>query len=130
MGSLASPTESKPLLIKIHSNLVIEQAQRYITIYICCVKSTCTVNVFLFLFHTDIVFFIYLYQRWIYRVDPKRINEFGTSGEDANIKGAVTSESSAPDPSISHGELVSAQLQLEQPVIAESAKSLQDKKND
>lgn len=26
------------------------------------------------------VFFIYLYQRWIYRVDPNRVNEFGTSG--------------------------------------------------
>ncbi|XP_071034299.1 putative lipid scramblase CLPTM1 [Parasteatoda tepidariorum] len=32
-------------------------------------------------FRDDIVFFIYLYQRWIYRVDPKRMNEFGTSGE-------------------------------------------------
>lgn len=31
---------------------------------------------------SDIVFFIFLYQRWIYRVDPKRVNEFGTSGED------------------------------------------------
>lgn len=29
----------------------------------------------------DVVFFIYLYQRWIYRVDPTRVNEFGTSGE-------------------------------------------------
>ena len=84
----------------------------------------------LLLLHTDIVFFIYLYQRWIYQVDPKRINEFGTSGEDANIKGAVTSENSAPDPSISHEELVSPQLQSEQPVIVESAKSLEDKKND
>uniref|UniRef100_A0A672RU41 CLPTM1 regulator of GABA type A receptor forward trafficking n=1 Tax=Sinocyclocheilus grahami TaxID=75366 RepID=A0A672RU41_SINGR len=28
----------------------------------------------------DVVFFIYLYQRWIYRVDPNRVNEFGTSG--------------------------------------------------
>ena len=35
-------------------------------------------------FSVDIVFFIYLYQRWIYRVDPKRVNEFGTSGEDHN----------------------------------------------
>ena len=33
---------------------------------------------------TDIVFFIFLYQRWIYRVDPKRVNEFGTSGEDGS----------------------------------------------
>uniref|UniRef100_A0A1W7RAS7 Cleft lip and palate transmembrane protein 1 n=1 Tax=Hadrurus spadix TaxID=141984 RepID=A0A1W7RAS7_9SCOR len=32
-------------------------------------------------FRDDIVFFIFLYQRWIYRVDPKRVNEFGTSGE-------------------------------------------------
>ena len=30
---------------------------------------------------TDIIFCIYLYQRWIYRVDPKRVNEFGTSAE-------------------------------------------------
>jgi len=29
----------------------------------------------------DIIFCIYLYQRWIYRVDPKRVNEFGTSAE-------------------------------------------------
>jgi len=35
----------------------------------------------------DIVFFIYLYQRWIYRVDPKRVNEYGTSGEDELRRG-------------------------------------------
>ena len=28
-------------------------------------------------FRDDIVFLIYLYQRWIYRVDTKRANEFG-----------------------------------------------------
>ncbi|XP_015788653.1 cleft lip and palate transmembrane protein 1 homolog [Tetranychus urticae] len=32
-------------------------------------------------FRDDIIFLIYLYQRWIYRVDPKRVNEFGVSGE-------------------------------------------------
>lgn len=32
-------------------------------------------------FRDDIVFFIYLYQRYKYRVDPKRVNEFGTTGE-------------------------------------------------
>ncbi|VDK59846.1 unnamed protein product [Cylicostephanus goldi] len=30
-------------------------------------------------FRDDIIFLIYLYQRWIYRVDPNRMNEFGTS---------------------------------------------------
>lgn len=33
-------------------------------------------------FRDDIIFFIYLYQKWIYPVDKKRTNEFGTSGED------------------------------------------------
>ncbi|XP_072939333.1 putative lipid scramblase CLPTM1 [Epargyreus clarus] len=32
-------------------------------------------------FRDDIVFFIFLYQRWIYKVDNKRVNEFGFSGE-------------------------------------------------
>jgi hypothetical protein len=32
-------------------------------------------------FRDDIVFFIFLYQRWIYKVDKKRVNEFGYSGE-------------------------------------------------
>lgn len=32
-------------------------------------------------FRDDIVFFIFLYQRWIYKVDHKRLNEFGFSGE-------------------------------------------------
>ncbi|XP_072405452.1 putative lipid scramblase CLPTM1 isoform X1 [Chiloscyllium punctatum] len=42
----------------------------------------------------DVVFFIYLYQRWIYRVDPTRMNEFGTSGEDS-VK--VSKENSSPE---------------------------------
>lgn len=32
-------------------------------------------------FRDDIVFFIFLYQRWIYKVDAKRVNEFGFSAE-------------------------------------------------
>merc|ERR1712098_736565 len=29
----------------------------------------------------DIVFFIFLYQRYIYKEDPTRVNEFGYSGD-------------------------------------------------
>merc|ERR1719259_895212 len=29
----------------------------------------------------DVIFFIFLYQRWLYPVDPTRVNEFGTSEE-------------------------------------------------
>lgn len=32
-------------------------------------------------FRDDIIFFVFLYQRWQYRVDLKRVNEFGFSGE-------------------------------------------------
>lgn len=33
-------------------------------------------------FRDDVIFFIYLYQRWKYRVDYSRVNEFGQGGED------------------------------------------------
>lgn len=35
----------------------------------------------IFFFIPDIVFFIFLYQRWQYKVDKKRVNEFGFSAE-------------------------------------------------
>jgi len=47
----------------------------------------------------DVVFFIYLYQRWIYPTDPHRLNEFGTSANDQQLppegitsEGTMTSE--------------------------------------
>lgn len=30
----------------------------------------------------DLIFLIYIYQRWVYPVDKKRVNEFGFGGED------------------------------------------------
>ncbi|KAL8159138.1 hypothetical protein V2J09_000675 [Rumex salicifolius] len=35
-------------------------------------------------FRDDIIFLIYVYQRWVYPVDHKRVNEFGFGGEDAD----------------------------------------------
>jgi hypothetical protein len=32
----------------------------------------------------DVIFFIWLYQSWKYKVDYKRVNEFGQGGEDDN----------------------------------------------
>lgn len=32
-------------------------------------------------FRDDIIFLVYVYQRYIYRVDLKRVNEFGVTGE-------------------------------------------------
>ncbi|KAH9664635.1 cleft lip and palate associated transmembrane protein-like [Citrus sinensis] len=36
-------------------------------------------------FRDDLVFLIYLYQRWIYKVDKTRVNEFGFAGEDDKV---------------------------------------------
>nr|CAG4640714.1 EOG090X032C [Eulimnadia texana] len=54
-------------------------------------------------FRDDIVFFIFLYQRWIYRVDPSRVNEFGYSQEMLESKNetpAVAQEESQETKSI------------------------------
>ncbi|KAM5345018.1 hypothetical protein ACJ41O_010880 [Fusarium nematophilum] len=34
----------------------------------------------------DVIFFVYLYQRWAYRIDYSRVNEFGQGGEDDEAK--------------------------------------------
>jgi hypothetical protein len=41
-------------------------------------------------FRDDVVFFIYLYQRWVYRVDKTRVNEFGFSDQPPEEKGDAT----------------------------------------
>ncbi|KAJ7129221.1 cleft lip and palate associated transmembrane protein [Mycena epipterygia] len=39
-------------------------------------------------FRDDVVFLIFLYQRWIYRIDPKRVNEYGqVLAEDVDAAG-------------------------------------------
>nr|ACF75522.1 cleft lip and palate associated transmembrane [Philodina roseola] len=45
-------------------------------------------------FRDDIIFFIYLYQRYIYPVDRTRLNEFGTTGETDSA--VVPTEENAP----------------------------------
>jgi hypothetical protein len=47
-------------------------------IYDGCIDTDVTTNI---TFISDIVFFIFLYQRWIYKTDLTRVNEFGFSGE-------------------------------------------------
>lgn len=50
----------------------------------------------------DVIFFIYLYQRWIYPMDPNRVNEFGVSKDmldnpDAVSKAIDTDQQQEPD---------------------------------
>ncbi|KAL7255428.1 hypothetical protein ACSBR1_009556 [Camellia fascicularis] len=46
-------------------------------------------------FRDDVIFLIYLYQRWVYPVDKKRVNEFGFGGEDENQASASASASAS-----------------------------------
>lgn len=61
----------------------------------------------------DVVFFIYLYQRWIYPMDPHRVNEFGTSADDhqqspvvggadqqPSLEGGASTEDDAVEPAL------------------------------
>ncbi|CAM6043159.1 unnamed protein product [Sphagnum compactum] len=48
-------------------------------------------------FRDDLVFLVYLYQRWVYPVDKKRVNEFGFGGTDATEEEGSGSKSPAKD---------------------------------
>ncbi|CAH8288287.1 unnamed protein product [Heterobilharzia americana] len=43
----------------------------------------------------DLVFLIYLYQRWLYPVDKSRVNEFGQTGESDTVTKSLSDTSSA-----------------------------------
>ncbi|CAL8350100.1 unnamed protein product [Arctogadus glacialis] len=70
----------------------------------------------------DVVFFVYIYQRWIYRVDPNRMNEFGTSGAEKPADGeplAITAAVDGEPPAIDGA-----------PAAAITDKADEEKKND
>ncbi|XP_064624010.1 putative lipid scramblase CLPTM1 [Lineus longissimus] len=73
----------------------------------------------------DVIFFIYLYQKWIYPIDPKRVNEYGTSLEmmDENGKIITPPEEGGGDPAaIGEGEATEGEVT--------EAKPAGEKKND
>ena len=49
----------------------------------------CTANSIIFVYVADLIFLIYIYQRWVYPVDKSRVNEFGFGGEDDQSSGEV-----------------------------------------
>lgn len=59
--------------------------------YICFICVVFVVSYSLVTFGcADVIFLIYLYQRWVYPVDKKRVNEFGFGGEDDQALTAPT----------------------------------------
>lgn len=50
----------------------------------------------------DVIFFVYLYQSWKYKVDPTRVNEFGQGGDD---EGVAEKEASKPLVSPANGQV-------------------------
>ncbi|RWR90288.1 cleft lip and palate transmembrane protein 1 [Cinnamomum micranthum f. kanehirae] len=52
-------------------------------------------------FRDDVIFLIYLYQRWVYPVDRKRVNEFGFGGEEEDGTTAITDGDASKDADVS-----------------------------
>lgn len=63
-------------------------------------------------FRDDIVFCIFLYQRWIYRVDPTRMNEFGTTGADP-----TTIEPPQATPQLKEKKILSLKMEKKKPEL-------------
>lgn len=40
----------------------------------------------------DVIFFVYLYQSWAYKVDFTRVNEFGQGGDDEELEEKVANK--------------------------------------
>merc|ERR1719229_1528432 len=74
-------------------------------------------------FRDDIVFFIFLYQRYIYRVDHSRVNEYGYSGEmlEEKEKAAIENGGAAATPAIHENE---------KRAVADKEKTAEEKKTD
>lgn len=82
-------------------------------------------------FRDDIVFFIFLYQRWIYKVDSKRINEFGFSAEMLEEQEAKSKKSNAltdnAQPTVATG--TSSDESKSQPSSPNAARKRKNKKS-
>ncbi|MPC73607.1 Cleft lip and palate transmembrane protein 1 [Portunus trituberculatus] len=73
----------------------------------------------------DVIFFIFLYQRYIYRVDPSRVNEFGFSQDmetKAKEKKLQVASQGAGAAAVGNGSAAAEE--------AEAEKSLEEKKKD
>ena len=55
----------------------------------------------------DLIFLIYLYQRWVYRVDFSRVNEYGQGG-DVDPDPAAIASSATPDDVSEHPAAVTS----------------------
>merc|ERR1712241_1441566 len=75
-------------------------------------------------FRDDIVFFIFLYQRYIYKMDPTRVNEFGVSAEMLEKREVEGTQ----DPNNTTPALEGTQPEAEQSLQAEALKPKQKSK--
>ncbi|XP_067010073.2 putative lipid scramblase CLPTM1 [Anabrus simplex] len=67
-------------------------------------------------FRDDIVFLIFLYQRWIYKTDPTRVNEFGFSAEMEQEAAAARSQQANGIPAIVAAPSASSDVPVKDPV--------------
>ena len=55
----------------------------------------------------DVIFFIYLYQSYAYKVDYSRVNEFGQGGDDEPVEEKIANKPLAAPPAAANGPVAS-----------------------
>lgn len=72
----------------------------------------------------DVIFFVYIYQTWAYRVDHTRVNEFGQGGDDETVEEKVAAKPLTAPPDAKEGkrEAVEAAKKADQAVSSGSEK--------
>jgi len=67
----------------------------------------------IFLYLADLIFLIYLYQRWAYPVDKTRVNEFGFGGEDDQASSGEVTPAKEEEKKTNWANFLSSPLELE-----------------
>lgn len=73
----------------------------------------------------DVIFFVYIYQAWAYKVDYTRVNEFGQGGDDEPTEEKLAAKplTSPPDAKATGEEVVEAVKKAEETISTGSEKS-------
>ena len=63
----------------------------------------------------DLIFFVYLYQAWAYKIDYTRVNEFGQGGDDEEVE---SKQATKPLTSPADGKVTDAKAEMKKDLNA------------
>ena len=78
----------------------------------------------------DVIFFIFLYQRYVYPIDKTRVNEFGLTGEPADEVVATTTSTTETTKEVENEEQPASTEVTEEAAAAAEASTSEETKKD